>query len=438
MAVSDILKASLEATVAFKHDDKFFLTLVGIIGEMRTYYKTINAMNRNRGVSLDEMNLIAKLEKAIKDETNISTEIHVKPWLYDNGAVALPSLSNNDPFTDDFYKSVLGDGSILHEDALYLLFKKINTMGYVDLQAGKIYGVFTKVRKPIWMSMNSFFFDDTTDEEIAAVLLHEIGHLFYYFVCIANMVTRNAALCSLTDYLFNAELAEPERIKLVSKVNSEMDLSVDVSATAAMKSKKEVLLVFFDAECKRLRSETGLDFYDFKTCEYLADQYCTRMGAGMPLATGLSKMGKKYGDKAYRSKQLLVFEDIIAVIANLVLSIFTLGIPLLLVIVTGIISNPLSDRYDNPKDRFLRIKQQLVLKLQLTKDANAKKTLLKEIATIDACIKEVHDHLTLYEYVFTNMVGKHRKEIQQQQLQKELESIGMNDLYVVANKLQTI
>lgn len=441
MAVSDIVKASLEA-IAFQKDKKLFLGLLPLIKELRaevqnnatTFLYIFDQFKTNGKI---KQQLVA-IGDFITRETNILATVHIDKSTAPNAYVYFPRIDANHPLLGSWRNS----GEWTYEHGASAIKKKLDTMGWVDLANSTVHGLYTKIDTPIYFTFGLLKTEEFTDEECTAIILHECGHVFSYFEYLGSRVTRACAMVSLTDQLYKEGVSETQRIKIITEAKLALSLkTVDVEVASKLKKPEQFLLLVIDAENTRVRSEVGTDFYDLKSFEYLSDQFADRHGAGVHLVTGLSKMMKKYGSITYRHPlwhAIIQAATLILKIVGLMYGGILGKLLELLEIIMCICINPATDTYDKPKDRFKAIKQQMILLLNETSDTAERKAILADIDIINKELAQMHENEELYEFIFTRIIPAHRKDISQQQLLKELESIGMNDLYVVANKLQTI
>lgn len=441
MAVSEIMKASLEA-VAFQKDKKLFLGLLPLIKELRaevqanatTFLYIFDQFKTNGKIK----QLLTAIDDFITRETNVSATVSIDSSTALNAYVYFPKIDANHPLLGAWRNS----GDWTFEQGAAVIKKTLDTIGYVNLVDSTIHGMYAQIDTPIYFTFGLLKTTEFTDEECTAIILHEIGHVFSYFEYLGSRVGRNCALLSLTQQLYAEGVTETQRIKITTETKLALDLKgLDAEGAAKANHPEQFLLLVIDAENTRVRSEIGADFYDMKSFEYLSDQFATRHGAGIHLVTGLSKLMKMNGNITYRHPlwhAIIQLASLILKVLNFVYGRILGMVIELCNIIVAICINPATNTYDKPKDRFKAIRQQLVILLNETKNIVDKRTILEDIGIIDAELKTMHDNEDLYEFIFTRIIPAHRRDLSQQQLQKELESIGMNDLFVVANKLQTI
>ena len=94
--------------------------------------------------------------------------------------------------------------------------------------------------------------------------------------------------------------------------------------------------------------------------------------------------------------------------------------------------------YDTARVRFARIREQAIEHIKQTKMSKEdKQGVLKAIEVIDKYIDETKVHTPLLTRLF-NMFGDNKRVIDQMELQRQLERLAANDLFIGAARLQTV
>jgi hypothetical protein len=415
---------SLEA-IGFQKEKAFFLSLAAL----------------SERLVLEEKKLFSKipLEMAllITHHTHIKATVNIVNDSSPNAAAYPPKIDINHPLIPKELRGKI-EGSRQGQD---LILRKLSTIGYVNLEEGKVYGAYREIPVSIHLNKGLFAIEmGLSGQEIAAIILHEIGHCFGYFEFLGSKVTRNLAMVSIVEHLFGTDAsAHEQRVELItlSKVALHLE-TLDVKRLTEVKSKQEAILLLIDAEASRLRSELGTDFYDATSFEYVSDQYMARQGAALAFITAYKKSDPFFNDSSFLSSVDFMALEASKFLLFLLTTVLTAGVFAVYTVCVGVTMNPLLGKYDQPKARFIRIRQQIIAQISRTDDRELKRQLLDDIAMIDSVLKDMNEHRSLYEYIFTTFVKSHRKDLSQQQIQKDLEAIGMNDIFVSAAKLQTL
>lgn len=313
-------------------------------------------------------------------------------------------------------------------------------IGTVDLKRGKVGGVFSDMPCSLYAPADMFASKKYTPEEKAAGVIHELGHLFGFFEYLAATLTTNWILSAISKK-YDATTSVAEREVILTKIKSEAKLKeLDAKALAQSNSKKVVEIVVITSLARELRSEIGSNVFDINGWEALADQYAARQGAARDVVTFLDKLYKEGSSIKYRSGLVYLFVEAIK-IAGVILTPFTAGISLALVAVMSMMDSvEVSDRlYGTLQTRFGRMKDQLVEELKDPKlDDERKKALTQDIQTIDDLLKDIPERQQLFGYIYDFCSPLQRKRISQEKLQRELELLAHNDLFVRAANLKQL
>lgn len=421
----------LEA-IQFSQSKLFYVELTALITKLKAAEDPIKSPVLNR------------ISKLITEHTNIRAKIVVEKAHYINAWVYYPKIERNHPLLEAIARRWSG----INAQGLAITKRDVDSIGYVNWQEGKVYGVYQEVDIAIHITTGAINGNyvvvgtttTLTSAEIAGIILHEVGHVFGYFEHLGSKLTRNIAMITLIERLFTEEKrTESQKILLLTEAKAALNLKgLNVESASTINSKTELQVVLVDAEATRLRSEVGSDLYDIKSFEYVADQYATKQGAGVAVVTALAKMDRATNNDAYMSPLKFTFFETAKLLSFIALSIWSSGIIPLVTIFLGVTINPSTNSYDKPKDRFIRIRQTLVSELANQHSKVPRRDLLDDIALIDTITSAMQTNRTLYEYIFTTLVRSHRHALDQQRIQKDLEAIGMNDIFVSAARLQTL
>lgn len=331
--------------------------------------------------------------------------------------------------------------------AVYSKFAKDNVIiGEVNGTEAKLGDMYSKI--VCTMVITPAFFKDErfTDLEIAAIILHEVGHIYTYFKLLGRTLVTNAVLESMATRMMSLNDKEL-RMKVVSDGEKILQTRLDVPDTVLESGNKEAVYMHLVSEVTRTRdSVTGSIGYANRTWERLADDFATRCGAGQYLATALYKMENSklfiFKDAAYRN----TFEHVTIEALRATLMI-PFGIPSA-VMSAGIFciclafTDPSNDIYDKPEERFRTIRRSMMDELKTIEGLNNKKAnerrrgILNDIAVIDAILDTVKDKLNIFGLVHNYVLPKGRRERDAIALQQDIEMYMASDLTLAAAKLK--
>lgn len=409
--------------------------------------------------SKDKDNLFKQLSRIIKDHTNLTVLVRLptREEAKDLGLLpaAIPckefSLGHilindyNKKRLTDVFKNVDANG--VHE--LQKKFEK-HLESTVDLRTAKVTGFFEELECEIILEPDIFLNDfKITSPELTAIILHEIGHLFTCFEFANRLNKTNQSLA-----LMSKLLMEKSSIDVMSYnfryLGEKLTNNPKVfDGLENIKDSTVLSTVIVDAIVRHSDSELGLSHYDKTTSEYLADQFASRQGYGKEIITGLSKVFTKISGPNFSSNNDKALDTIFVVqlTGMTIFNLVSLGgilaslilIPFLMLLV-GVNSYSSKDyTYDTFRTRFLRIKEQLVERIKDRKlDNKAAKDILDDLKVIDDQLSSVKD----YESVFTKIslfFSKKNRDIKDGiQLQRDLEELSSNDLFIKSAKLKLI
>lgn len=349
--------------------------------------------------------------------TGMNVTIQIQPGY--NAYMYMPPMDNSHPFQNNYLVEVplFGSGGEI------ILKGKGDPIAEINYNTATVGGVYSQIPVNIFLG-KSFFNSKFTSEEIAAIILHEIGHAYTYFYYLGRMYFANFLISSYAQEIMGTRDVSRRKILIKAAVRR---LGLELHNPNALaeqptldKNKMETL--FINAHRYTLANTTGTDIYDFRSCEQLADYFATMHGAGPHLISGLNKFYEMTGNDA-----LLPFPIyLIGEFFKLILTPITLPVSLLIILV----SNPSIKRYDDPAARAKYIEMQMRGTL---KDRNLDPEMRKSLlASIEAAGKEANrlaDHKGLDHLLWTVLSPTYRRGVRQEQSQKVLEGILFNDLY---------
>lgn len=351
--------------------------------------------------------------------------------------------------------------------------KKAERVGSVDLKNSKVYGLFAKETAFVKIGWVFIVSDIFTDEEVAAALCHEYGHVFTDFEFIADLVTFNHTLRALVNTTVS-KIPTSQKTVIFKEILEGEELSqiVEAKELAKLESPNAVAAWVGEAKLRKMQSEYGLDQYDMTTSEGLADQFASRHHFNKAYVSGLLKVTAIGGeDIRARNDRLAVLEKV-----RVATTIFTggfvgvgtigglAGIPVLVgvAMVSGVVAFAAKvysftmgsfDRrtntthetiHDSGITRLRRLKEDMVTKI---KDPKLPKDEVQEALS---CIAQVDRYLegvkkfegSTLDQVFSGglliiekaFVKRDKQEI----IARQLEELMNNDLFVRATELKLI
>jgi len=325
-----------------------------------------------------------------------------------------------------------------------------DTLGWINLKEGRVHGVFSTLVNRLFLSQSLLNDRSYTPEEVAAVILHEVGHLFSYFETVAYTSASNSVISTAIEALQGVE-DQAIRVRLVAKslsafqVNDKDAASViagQVDETAVRALLMRTMEEAEQSRVKQLSQEKDAN-YNLRSIEHMADQFAVRHGASLALATAQHKLGKLAdgGLFAYgRSKAAFLAIQAARYGALIMVSWAVPPLGLCIGFMVGILLTAdamESDRQASPAERIGRIKSDLVQLLKNTRlDPKVRKQLLDDVEAIDAVRKDAKEHEGVIRFLWRNVVPLGRRQASLREFQKGLEDLINNDLFIHANRLQ--
>ena len=404
---------SLEA-VDYQHDSLFFDLLTKAIGAIRaekTYSTTSDATK--------------SLSRLIKNKTGIYVSVGYIPTKQLNAMVALPEVSKNNPILNDMMRNWHSDRTAL---------RLINDQGgrisgTVDRRSGSVSGIFSEVPVDMFITEGLIDSKSVSDEEVAAVILHEIGHIFTYYESLVTTIRQNIYIAAVAKEA--VEVKEQKlKLDLLDATCKNLKLNIGGEELVGYSSDKAIYAILLTKHIEQLRTELGTNYYDLRNFEAASDQYAARMGAARPLATALTKMGAT--SESRRSTAVYLLLEIGKVIL-FVAAMFVLN-PLFIIISLAAY-DPTSKIYDPPEARIKRIRHNLITASKnRSLSKQRKETLLKDIEIIDGLLSELNDRRSFYEILYTGILPNLNRQSKHLKYQQQLEEMLHNDLFKASMK----
>ena len=373
-----------------------------------------------------------QLAGIIKSHTGLNPVFEIAEF---GPAVAVPDLLKNHSLSEMASRDYFSGGESLSA----ITTKGGPLKGTVNLKESKVTGFFSEV--PFTIYMPTWIFVKNTNftaAEIASTLLHEVGHVFVYMEYLNRGVTTNVILSALSRKWANADDKEREVI-LISAAQALKLTSGGLDCAELSKTNKFDIVeaVIVTSVLEQSRSELGGSEYDLVNFEYLSDEFATRHGAGRDIVTALDKL-HKFGsyEMAYRSLPKYLMMEV----AKVVLLLHPATCIFALLGIWG--DNSDNDNvYDLAPDRFRRVRNQLIERVKLKNiPKEHQEQLLQDIAVIDDVIVKLNDRRTvttlILEKVFTfTKTSRRRKQLE---LQRELEALAFNNLFIKSAQLDSL
>lgn len=443
---------SLEA-VSYQNHTKFFDALVSEIVRYRNE------------VPLKDMNEMSiaqyKFNDIIEKFTGMNSNFLLSSEMHENACVIPPQVDKNNRILHPLMAFRQGNMSVAK--ALGVADK---LSAEVDRDLGRVSGFFSTVDIPIWITKGLLVNQDRhgaykfTAEEVAAIILHEVGHAFSYIDSIARVYRRNIILEShLTEFCKPGQ-DRKQKIKLISYLKAEKILgdTFKNDEIADLPNDKATAVIIQGQSMHSLSKQDPNSLcYDSTSFEAAADQYAVRMGAGVHLASGLGKMyEKQYLGIWNRFVRFISFTFHLINLAWLTCNaLLTFGLTEIVMrwmsnyipiwTITQYIERSLNiyfSSYDQPKDRLERIRREIIGYFKSGKiDKDVQKRMLDQLDLITKQIKDsgIDNYDTSrVEYWMLRMFSFMRNNVSEKEKQQLREELINNSLYADAARFNTL
>lgn len=425
--------ASMES-IDFQRKKSFFNALTQAIAQARQNY--LSSARQSSGFDPD-----GNIKAVIKKHTGLNCiGVNLLKSIFPSCHVEYLSLSKHDVLLPDSMKNV-----IEHRGGTGF---KENIAGTVNLKDSSVSGAFSDLPLVITISDNMAIAEEFPPEQVAAIFLHELGHVFTSFEYLAQTARRSVIIANATEEFFSTK-DKSKRLAIINDVSSKLDKELDgvrelVDLDDEDGAKRKFQCIIEYAYLKESRNESGNDLYGKRSAEQLADQFAARHGASKELVLALDKLKRAHGDRALRSSTTHIFTEsgkllalILAPITPAIYwpaSVFFLGF-----LLVAAVDETIPEDYDRSKERLVKLRAELNA---LAKDRDMtdeqRKILTEDAETVDRVIEAYVDRKGIFEIMQRALSSKRRKELKVVEVQQELEKLANNELYMDAVRLKNI
>ena len=426
-------------------DNKFGIHLESILTSLQSKIQN-NTYRANKDIR--DSHEVDELKKAIYKRLGIKVKVVTNSIL----AAVLPFYpASHHIFLDEFWR---GRAHNELPDQAKLIKEAEKSVGYINLDKAQLGGVFSEYENTLYMNFYDLFITyKLTVPETVAVMLHELGHIFYACEYSDRMNTTNQVLAEVTKTLSSKD--REKKLNYIFKNLQSINHDVTEADVEQIVNGNKIVAgyAFFKVVMGSVASQMKESKYDETSFEQSADNFAARFQYGKPLVTGLDKLmiagfsPEKLHDarvfSGIMNSILLVFM-LVGFIGTMVTGLFPLT--LLLGFFIYVIFNMSGEKnkdytYDELRIRYSRIRNEYVgmlKKLDLTDDAIKRqvKDILDTIVIIDNTINDTQQYKTIFNILGNLFFSANRNAqnaIKEQQL---LESLAFNDLFIKSAQLQ--
>lgn len=318
--------------------------------------------------------------------------------------------------------------------------------GWVDLRHAQVGGVFSTYDHPVHIRFTDLLGLKLSVAEIAAVFMHEIGHLFTWCEYSARLSTANQVLEQISKEVTGTRKNRSDYIfKLVSDVHKEvnpkdLDLLLSEDQLIAGTAYRSLVVGMLSSVVRDLR-------YSETSSEQLADSFAVRWGFGRELVTALDTMLTRFGDPAKSTSSLWLISIIQIAMATMYGALLLVTLPMAVGIpaaaaVTLLFAicfdGELNYRtYDNLRDRFKRIRQDIIAGLKRQDLGKAEvENALKSLDDIDDILKDTGTGETAITRIMRYFAPWSRRTANSREELQLFESLANNELFAASQRIK--
>lgn len=420
MSLSQELKASLEA-INFQ-SGLLFKELTEALHKVRT----------DGADDLEKALLDSNINALVKQHTGMFVTVGYHGARYPNAWVMPPKIDKNHPLLGPLTR--FDEASM--EGLAWVRSNKGVLRGTVDRKTGKVGGSFSDIETPIFLTRGILESDKFSDEEVAAVALHELGHLFTYYEYLGTMFTTNFVLQCVANEITGTNDIK-RKYQVVDEANRTLNIKLDdVESLVSSDSKEVIQTVVLKKVMEDNKNISGASTYDMTGYEMLSDQFANRHGAGRALITALDKISKS----VFNPSAVSTFTYLMMEVIKLMFTLALLASPSLIFVLMGLFgSDSNHDTYDKTAARIKRVRNDLVAALKDKDiDKEFRTRVLEDIAAIDEVASKFKDRRTWLQVFHTHIRKGGRAQHQQKLLQQDLEKLARNNLFVSSSKIESL
>lgn len=331
------------------------------------------------------------------------------------------------------------------EDQQKFLRSLKNQKGTVDLEKAVVTGIFSEYHHHFHLNVYVLFTTfDMSVREVAAIMLHEIGHAFTWYEFADRLMSTNQILSEIA---FEKEIDPKKREYVLRELSAEWGMGIK-DMEDIQEEDNRVIFGFrlFKKFVKVVNSQLKNAKYDQTSSEQLADNFASKFGYGRELIEALEHFYIATPEKSSFVYFLtFIFEFIFfqlggvcALIIGLTLAPVALFFALFCVLLNIFLGeNYIDYTYDKLKMRYKRIRDQyidLIEKIKLPKDEMV--SVIADIHHIDAIIKDTRIYTGPVSLVANFLSSANRSAKESILMQQLLEELAHNDLFLKGAELK--
>lgn len=411
----------------------------------------VEAFDKYRTSSVQDVR--SELELAITDAIKMYTNINIDTQIGNyQMSIEVPQIDKNSPLLEGYGFAEVATSKKTLADIRKS--KSSQVTGIIDPKGASVSGYLAEL-DPIRLYLNQYMIYNGvpkkgeigdgrsyTSQELAAVVLHEVGHVFAFMAFLVRFRTDNQILAATAREL-EGSVDAMQREVIIKEASESLGVEHIDAQSLSHKKNLTVYTVIVSNMARKNRTQSGNGGYDINSFEMLADQFANRHGAGRDLVTALDKMSKgtiyRRGWLSYMFYEFVKIALAMIGISAVATGAVVPGLYMLFAVTSLILADSHNEWYDKTGYRFKRIRNDMIEMLKdpgITKVESAR--IRYDIDEIEEINKKYADQTQfiglVYDYLIPSGVSK-RKDIE---FEQQLESISANKLFYYANQMKNI
>lgn len=341
--------------------------------------------------------------------------------------------------------------------------------GTIDLKKAKVSGIFSEYDSKLYLNFYLLVAKyKLSPSEITAIILHELGHLFYTYEYADRLETTNQILANVSKELLSDKKEKNLKyiyteLKSIKQDLKESDVDVLVNGRRTIAG-----YFLFKTIIGSINSQSGARHYDKTSAEQLADNFASRFNYGRQLISALEKLDtdntleKSQNFEIFNALLMTIRFAIITAIrigglrtlypilsrlspfimgfmmGNLVFQItLSIGMVILNTVFAG--ESKKNYTYDDLKIRYQRIRNDYIESLKNLDLSNSDlKKIIQDVDYMDKIIKETYQYKSIYDLLANILFSSDRQALKETKEQQLLERLVSNDLFLQSAHFKTL
>lgn len=424
--------------------DSFGSQIEAILYDMEKFIQKSSGTIEQLRQRLADSELVTLLDETIFKRFGLKVSTRVYTSVV--GGIVVMSFTTNHIFHDPEWR-----GKFTIQEQQKLIDRAHNAVGTIDLENAKVGGIFSEYEHRLFIDIvGNLLVRKISVPEIAAFILHEIGHAFTYYEFADRLESTNQILVNLSREI-KGKNDDGKRHYILKELANKFGVK-EQEFDDILNEKNNVIfgIKLFNKYIQFVKSQMPNRFYDRTASEQVADNFAARFGYGRQLITGLDKF-EVYGPNKNSSVAfwMSVNEFIFDIMAPSLLSIFilcggfiTLGVLVFTVLLFFIEAHGeknFDHGYDAVKIRYKRIRQQsieMIKQMDLSKEEL--RGVVDNVHFMDGIIQNTAIYRTLYNRIANFIFLPHKAAKRDQELQSLMEELATNDLFLKSAELEVL